>query len=72
MQLNPIAVHLSESFGVGNQHISIKPIGSGLINSTWLLSTAEKSLVVESSMLMCFLSPDLLVKNARLDRATPN
>ena len=66
MQLNPIAVHLSESFGVGNQHISIKPIGSGLINSTWLLSTAKKSLVVQKLNVDVFPEPGLLVKNARL------
>lgn len=66
MQLTSSAVYFSNIFGLGEQPISFEPIGSGLINSTLLLSTANKSLVLQKLNTEVFPEPDLLVKNARL------
>lgn len=66
MKLDPVAVQLSESFGLGNECVSIKPIGNGHINSTMLLTMPEKSLVVQKLNTEVFPEPEMLVKNARL------
>lgn len=66
MKSNSIAVHLSESFGLGNEKVSMKPIGSGHINTTMLLTAPKKSLVVQKLNTEVFPEPDMLVKNARL------
>lgn len=66
MKSNPTAVYLSENFGLGNERVSMKPIGSGHINSTMLLSVPSKSLVVQKLNTDVFPEPDMLVKNARL------
>ncbi|MCQ8879533.1 aminoglycoside phosphotransferase family protein [Pseudoalteromonas shioyasakiensis] len=66
MKSNPVALHLSESFGLGSERISMKPIGNGHINSTMLLTANEKSLVVQKLNTEVFPEPEMLVKNARL------
>jgi len=66
MKSNPVAVYLSESFGLGNELVSMKPIGNGHINSTMLLTAENKSLVVQKLNTEVFPEPEMLVKNARL------
>lgn len=66
MKSNPVAVYLSESFGLGNDRINMKPIGNGHINTTMLLTAPDKSLVVQKLNTDVFPEPDMLVKNARL------
>lgn len=66
MNTVPIEVYLSESFGLDEKHASIKPIGSGHINTTMLLSTSKRSLVVQKLNTVVFPKPQLLVDNARL------
>ena len=66
MKSNSIAVYLSEIFGLGNEEVSMKPIGSGHINSTMLLTVPKKSLVVQKLNTDVFPEPDMLVRNARL------
>ena len=66
MKSNSIAVYLSESFGLGNEKVSMKPIGSGHINTTMLLTAPKKSLVVQKLNTEVFPEPEMLVKNARL------
>mgnify|MGYP000046711614 FL=1 len=66
MNTVPIEIYLSESFGLDEKHASIKPIGSGHINTTMLLSTSKRSLVVQKLNTVVFPKPHLLVDNARL------
>ena len=66
MKSNPTAVYLSQHFGLGNEQVSMKPIGNGHINCTMLLSAPKKSLVVQKLNTDVFPEPAQLVNNARL------
>lgn len=66
MKSNPTAVYLSQHFGLGNEQVSMKPIGNGHINCTMLLSAPNKSLVVQKLNTDVFPEPEQLVNNARL------
>ena len=59
------ALILSNHYGLGQDNISIKPIGSGHINTTLLLSSANKHLVVQKLNTQVFPDSEALVDNAR-------
>ncbi|WP_234004664.1 MULTISPECIES: phosphotransferase enzyme family protein [Pseudoalteromonas] len=59
------ALALSNQYGLGQTGISIKPIGSGHINTTLLLSSPEKHLVVQKLNTQVFPDSQALVSNAR-------
>jgi Ser/Thr protein kinase RdoA (MazF antagonist) len=59
------ALVLSNQYGLGQTEISIKPIGSGHINTTLLLSSPNKHLVVQKLNTQVFPDSDALVSNAR-------
>lgn len=59
------ALILSDHFGLGNDNISIKPIGSGHINTTLLLSAPNRHLVVQKLNTQVFPDSEALVANAR-------
>ncbi len=60
------ALALSTSYGLGQQGISIKPIGNGHINTTLLLQSPSSSLVVQKLNTSVFPDIPNLVNNARL------
>lgn len=66
MKSNLTAVYLSQQFGLGNEQVSMKPIGNGHINCTMLLSAPKKSLVVQKLNTEVFPKPEQLVSNACL------
>jgi hypothetical protein len=67
MDSTKTAICLAEYFGLNKSHqASIKPIGSGHINNTFLLSTPTQSRVVQKLNSHVFPQLDMLVNNARL------
>jgi Ser/Thr protein kinase RdoA (MazF antagonist) len=60
-----IAEHLSQEFGLDHENATIKPIGSGHINTTMLLKDAERAVVVQKLNTEVFPNPEHLVENAR-------
>jgi len=59
------ATILSSHFGLGEHDISIKPIGNGHINTTLLLKSPTKHIVVQKLNTHVFPDPNALVNNAR-------
>ncbi|KKE81530.1 hypothetical protein N481_21680 [Pseudoalteromonas luteoviolacea S4047-1] len=66
MEYRSIAEHLAVQYGLCGEEISMKPIGSGHINTTMLLNDSERMLVVQKLNTTVFPEPDQLVENARL------
>lgn len=66
MNSTPIAVFLSAYYGIEDPQPSIKPIGSGHINQTLLLSSLQRLLIVQKLNTVVFPKPESLVYNARL------
>lgn len=59
------ALILSDHYGLGQNEITIKPIGNGHINTTLLLSSPTKRLVVQKLNTQVFPDSNALVSNAR-------
>ena len=59
------ATILSKHFGLSQDDVSIKPIGNGHINTTLLLKSPEKNIVVQKLNTHVFPDPIALVNNAR-------
>jgi len=66
MEYRSIAEHLAEQYGLSGEEISMKPIGSGHINTTMLLTDGDRALVVQKLNTTVFPQPQHLVDNARL------
>lgn len=66
MEYRSIAEHLAVQYGLCGEEISMKPIGSGHINTTMLLKDSERMLVVQKLNTTVFPEPEKLVENARL------
>lgn len=66
MEYLSIAEHLAVQYGLCEEEISMKPIGSGHINTTMLLKDSKRVLVVQKLNTTVFPEPNQLVENARL------
>ena len=66
MKSNPVATYLSEHFGLSSDHVTLKPIGNGHINTTMLLKSQDNAVVVQKLNTDVFPNPEQLVENARL------
>ena len=60
-----IAEYLSQQFGLDQETATMKPIGSGHINTTMLLTDEQHSVVVQKLNTDVFPNPEHLVANAR-------
>lgn len=60
-----IAEYLSQQFGLDQETATMKPIGSGHINTTMLLTNEQHSVVVQKLNTDVFPNPEHLVANAR-------
>lgn len=60
-----IAEHLSQQFGLDEETATMKPIGSGHINTTMLLKDQQRAVVVQKLNTDVFPNPEHLVENAR-------
>lgn len=60
-----IAEYLSQQFGLDQEIATMKPIGSGHINTTMLLTDEQHSVVVQKLNTDVFPNPEHLVANAR-------
>ena len=60
-----IAEYLSQQFGLDQEKATMKPIGSGHINTTMLLTNKQHSVVVQKLNTDVFPNPEHLVANAR-------
>lgn len=60
-----IAEYLSQQFGLDQEKATMKPIGSGHINTTMLLTNEQHSVVVQKLNTDVFPNPEHLVANAR-------
>lgn len=60
-----IAEHLSQQFGLDEETATMKPIGSGHINTTMLLKDQQRAVVVQKLNTEVFPNPEHLVENAR-------
>ena len=60
-----IAEYLSQQFGLDQETATMKPIGSGHINTTMLLTNKQHSVVVQKLNTDVFPNPEHLVANAR-------
>ncbi|KZN41390.1 hypothetical protein N482_03565 [Pseudoalteromonas luteoviolacea NCIMB 1942] len=66
MEYRSNAEHLAGQYGLSGEEISMKPIGSGHINTTMLLTGGNRALVVQKLNTTVFPQPEHLVDNARL------
>ncbi|WP_063380237.1 phosphotransferase enzyme family protein [Pseudoalteromonas luteoviolacea] len=66
MEYRSNAEHLAVQYGLSGEEISMKPIGSGHINTTMLLTDGNRALVVQKLNTTVFPQPEHLVDNARL------
>lgn len=53
-------------YGITAEDISLQPLGSGLINHTWLVSTGEKKMVLQQINQQVFRKPEAIAYNIRL------
>ena len=60
-----IVMHLSKQYGLDQETATMKPIGSGHINTTMLLKDKHRAVVVQKLNTDVFPNPDQLVDNAK-------
>ncbi|MEJ6475832.1 aminoglycoside phosphotransferase family protein [Pseudoalteromonas piscicida] len=65
MEYQAVAKQLADEYGLISEKATMKPIGSGHINSTMLLQDTHNTMVVQKLNTTVFPNPEHLVENAR-------